>query len=199
MRSPIILLLILAGLCLHQALLAQTPTIDIPSSDSLTMLTYGRRSMFLYNAERIIGRKYGLKFRMVAGCMVWDELIDSVDRHNRLVSEKLAGTYGAEWEERFKDEVEREYELQIKVNEIVEDDPLLEAAKDEYDIDWPLYIILSIDGSTRYTVVVYGYEDVDNHMESFQYNVLEADYETGEVRLINNERKLLDYSRYPIW
>lgn len=88
---------------------------------SLTILELGLPPKNDYrNARSIIADKWGFDFKSVAGCVVTDHLIDSVKAHNTFVEARLDSLFGADWEERFDLEVEKELVIERNVRGLID-------------------------------------------------------------------------------
>lgn len=83
------------------------------SAQELTLIKTGRPHTFEYNnAERIVGQRWGIRFDYFAfNGTDWNAL-DSINALNQQSETKLAARKGADWNERFRKEVEEEQALQ---------------------------------------------------------------------------------------
>jgi hypothetical protein len=70
-------------------------------------------------AENVIAKKWGFKFHRVAGCDVSPHLSDSIDRHNKEAESIVALLHGASWQNRFDIEVDREVEVEKRIEAIL--------------------------------------------------------------------------------
>jgi len=80
----------------------------------LIMLVYGLPDFERQEAEMVIAKQYGFKFKTVAGCMVSDTFRDSVEINNRKTEDILVQRYGKEWKFRFYADVDRLYGKQLR-------------------------------------------------------------------------------------
>lgn len=72
--------------------------------------TYGFNSWNEYDQlEDSIAGNWKITYLPVAGCVVTDEFVDSIDRLNKITYSNLKAHYGSEWKERFTQEVDAAY------------------------------------------------------------------------------------------
>ena len=74
-----------------------------------TYLTYGMPMEDDYQEAKIAYAKYNLQFIGVAGCMVSEELMDSVKNHNRFVNRLISKRFGYSWYDSLRAQTKREY------------------------------------------------------------------------------------------
>ena len=89
------------------------------------LLTYGLPDFSRENAYRIVAEKWNIQFYAVAGCIVTEELQDSVRKENEKTHKLLEATYGKNWEEKFDAEVEAEYEIESDIDDLVKRQPFI--------------------------------------------------------------------------
>ena len=97
--SVIILLISFLLSCQRQH---QQANIDI------VFLTYGLPDFNTQAARDSVGKKWGISFYAVAGCIVTNELVDSVRIHNLKISKLVSAKFGNDWQQKFEQEV-KEY------------------------------------------------------------------------------------------
>lgn len=79
------------------------------STERTVFYTYGLpNSVESETATSVVAAKWGFGYKSVAGCMVSEKLLDSVQKHNELVKQGLIIKYGKDWQERFNREVATE-------------------------------------------------------------------------------------------
>ena len=72
--------------------------------------TYGFNSWNEYDQlEDSIAGNWKITYLPVAGCVVTDEFVDSINRLNEITYSNLKAHYGSEWKERFTQEVDAAY------------------------------------------------------------------------------------------
>ena len=83
-----------------------------PVPDSATkfqLLTYGGPPDPLEDRARdVIARKWNITYRSVAGCVVTDSLVNSVNRQNTQTAKLIAEKHGQNWQTTFRKEVAAE-------------------------------------------------------------------------------------------
>jgi len=102
----------------------------IGSTAPLEFYTYGLPGPHGDRIHNTVGRRWGFTYRAVAGCEVAQELLDSVERHNRMTEEVIVARHGKDWRLRYEAEVARAYELDSAINKAALDHPFLIAAQD---------------------------------------------------------------------
>jgi hypothetical protein len=63
--------------------------------------------------------KWKIEFYGVAGCIVDQELVDSVKRENAKVLPLIKAKYGRNWQKKFYAYVEAEYEIEAIIDTLV--------------------------------------------------------------------------------
>jgi hypothetical protein len=71
-------------------------------------------------AEKIVGRRWGIEFRRVAGCTGSKRFFDSLTNHNRNVEHLVQNKYGANWRKRFQASVDSQLANSIPILPAVE-------------------------------------------------------------------------------
>lgn len=60
------------------------------------------------NALKIIGKKWGIAYYWVAGCIVSDKLSDSIEKNNSEVLKQIDSKFGKDWYFKFNQEVKQQ-------------------------------------------------------------------------------------------
>lgn len=60
------------------------------------------------NALKIIGKKWGIAYYWVAGCIVSDKLSDSIEKNNSEVLKRIDLKFGKDWYVKFNQEVKQQ-------------------------------------------------------------------------------------------
>lgn len=90
--------------------LSLVDTTNSKVNDTLTLLGYGEPKPYLYtNVEDILEKQYALKFIDVAGCVVTEELVDSVKQHNADTYKQLSTRYNRDIEKEISASISAEY------------------------------------------------------------------------------------------
>ncbi|MET0300697.1 MAG: hypothetical protein ABW036_13075 [Flavitalea sp.] len=88
-------------------------TTEITKDSLLTMLSYGLPARGIYGETvHQVALKYGFRYYAVAGCVVTEQLVDSVRKENEKVSMKIAVMHGINWKEQF----EKDVQVQLEIN-----------------------------------------------------------------------------------
>lgn len=60
------------------------------------------------NALKMIGKKWGIEYYWVAGCIVSDKLADSIEKNNSEVLKQIELKFGKDWYTKFHQEIEQQ-------------------------------------------------------------------------------------------
>lgn len=60
------------------------------------------------NALKVIGKKWGIEYYWVAGCIVSDKLADSMEKNNSEVLKRIELKYGKDWYTKFHQEINQQ-------------------------------------------------------------------------------------------
>ncbi|MBX9449894.1 MAG: hypothetical protein KL787_09340 [Taibaiella sp.] len=146
-----------------------------------TVLIYGLPPEPVYtNAQNVVAGKWGLEFRAIAGCVVTEEFVDSVDRVNSKTYSILEQKYGKDWQDRFYKEVEEEYAKEQLVIRILKEDAgyqdLLERNGPE---SYPTFRLSPVMGTDQYDVRVSIVVHTGEKSTGYKYRV---DYQSRSVQ-----------------
>lgn len=102
-------LLLLLSNCGHRH---QYPKVIWTPGKPLQWLSYGLLAPGGMNADNVVANRWGFTYHTIAGCVVTEQLADSIKDHNQQVNNLLMGRYGKDWRKRYKTEVKQEHEAE---------------------------------------------------------------------------------------
>lgn len=140
---------------------------------TLTLLTYGEPYRERDRAEDVVAKKYGFKILAVAGCVVSEDLIDSVDRVNKRVNKLLDQRLGPNWRPGYEKEVDTMMEWQLQVEALVKKQPYITAT--EKEMQGLSYFIDPIEQPNTFFVKAYGWGKGDSEYVLYSYYKLTVD------------------------
>lgn len=156
----------------------------------LRPLTYGMPAdIEKQNAKHVIAEKWGIQFYAVAGCMVSQELVDSVDRHNKIVEDLIAHKYGKSWRDRFYKQVDDESEIEKKVKIVIAESNdfskrLIATGMGNNNFN---YFMTPVPNSTKYNVSVCNWGKWQGKDEWLTYYKLKVDYRSKSITLVSDK------------
>lgn len=147
------------------------------------LLTYGLPDFARQNASELVQAKWNIQFYFVAGCVVTQELADSVKRENENVLKLIEAAYGSNWKDKFDEEVEEEYKIEVQIDSLVRSQPYL-AYKEIRNISpgapFPMY---PADKSGNYIVSISTY---DSHWNEKKLYILKVNYKKNFVTILHD-------------
>lgn len=153
------------------------------SSKKYRLLTYGLPDFARQNALGVVESKWNIEFYGVAGCVIDDELEDSVKQENDKIYRLIEAEYGKGWENKFYEEVEEEYKVETQIDSLVKTQTFI---KDK-DIVNPLpgspFPMYPIDGNGIYIVNVSTY---NRQWEEQKLYRLKVNYKKSLVEIMND-------------
>ena len=155
----------------------------------LVYLTYGLpKEAISANAQWVIANKWGFTYKGVAGCIVNNELADSVQVHNDIVSTVLTKKFGENWNNKFDKEVVTELRkeqaiiaLVKKEKYIINTEALLH--KDGNGLQFTLDPVIG----TLYNVTASGWDMRAEKPRWVIYYKLSADYSLNKIVVISDK------------
>ncbi len=158
------------------------------SGEKYRLLTYGLPNFGMQNAEYVVAEKWGIEYYAVAGCVVSQELIDSVEKHNDAVEPLIKKKYGEDWYKKFQKEVEAEYEIEQKVIALLDQLDYIVKKKQELDkegngLD---YTMSPVKKTSKYEVSVSGWGILNGQPEWVSYYRLLVDHQKKTVQLLDD-------------
>jgi hypothetical protein len=154
-----------------------------------TLLTYGLPNMERQNSNYIIAKKWGITFYPVAGCVVTEELQDSVNTINTIVNKNIENKYGKKWREKFEREVDAEFEKEKIVSEIIDNVSYIKKKDKEMELEGNglHYSMAPKENADEYKVSVQGWGKINKKDEWVTYYKMNVNYKTKEVKLISDK------------
>lgn len=152
---------------------------------TLTLLTYGYPDMVRENAINIILKKWGIRYYPVAGCVVTEELIDSVKIHNDSISKIIENKYGKNWERQFENQIAAEFEKQKIIADILDKVDFIKKKNGQLrkERNRLQYDMTPIDNTTDYNVSIEGWCTIDNKETWVSYYRMTVNYKTKKYSL----------------
>ncbi|MDX2173548.1 MAG: hypothetical protein SFY56_10520 [Bacteroidota bacterium] len=166
--------------------LSVADTINTKTNDTLTLLGYGEPKPYLYtNVEDVLEKQYTLKFIDVAGCVVTEELVDSVKQHNANTYKQLNTRYNRDIEKEISANISAEYTYLEKL------DKYLRATQKQENSVILIYYVKKPHAYKAYYLFGQPYE------KTLQYrikSILEVDSATKEIINRTKKDELLPYN-----
>lgn len=153
------------------------------SNKKYKLLIYGLPDFARQNASNIIQNKWGIQFYGVAGCVVTEELEDSVKQENDKVRKLIEAKYGANWEDKFYEQIEEEYKIETQIDSLVRTQPyIIDRIIHRLlpDAPFPMY---PIDKLGNYIVTVSTYNSNWDERKLFK---LKVNYKNSIVRILHD-------------
>lgn len=160
-----------------------------PNVDTtLKILTYGLPNREQQRAMNTVAKKYGFHYFGVAGCVVSENLLDSVNRENKRVYEILGQKFGKDWRLKLASEVDTMKRLQANVEELVKKENYIIDKENELEKDGNglEYLVDPTDKQNFFTVKVYGWGQWNGEMELIVYYKLNVDLTDKKVTKISS-------------
>ena len=144
---------------------------DVTNDSTVKILTYGLMHFERIRALNTVGKKYGVVFHAVAGCVVTQELVDSVEIENSKTYRLLEQKFGCDWEARFEKEVALILKQQEEVELIVKREKyIIEKEKELEKQGKGLYFKIELtDTENIFDVKAFGWETINSESEEFVY------------------------------
>ena len=107
---------------------------NLIATTSFTLLQYGELPPPIYfNGVDLIGKKYKIKFIDVAGCVVDDKLVDSVNQYNAKTYVALKQLYKRDLKQEIEEGISSEYAYLTKLDSTLRSDKHISNQKDLKD------------------------------------------------------------------
>ena len=147
------------------------------------------------NARATISENWDIQFNTVAGCMVTEQLVDSVKKHNEITYSQIIDKYGKDWETRFDNEVEKELQVQRQIRELIDNEIYI--AKLDSTLGTKgnglLYYLTPENPKAIYSAVVFGWGDWNGKTELVTYYKLTIDINKEKVRIDSDKIELHEF------
>lgn len=164
----------------------------MPLSAQLKFTKTGRPQTFEYNnAERTVGKRWGIKFDYVAFDGVNFDLLDSINAQNQVTENKLAAQKGADWNATFRAEVDAELERQKALR-----NQITGQIKDMPPFPIQVHFEQAKCSNQKYRAYVFSQmelEDQRKYYVNYQYKV---NLKNGKIKLVSEKTKELHFE-YP--
>lgn len=182
-KGIVVALMSVLGMLLPMVGHAQAPKCDT----TYKLLTYGLPRFEYQNATAVIGRKWCIKYFAVAGCIVSNELMDSVRMENRGVAAAIESRYGTDWEVRFDADVQREFEREQEIVAKIEALPAIQERQKELKSEGNglHYWVIPVAGGDE--VLVRGYGQWEGKTEWLVLYEFRVDGTAGTITLASDE------------
>ena len=203
MKAPILILLLL--MLSSKELRAQDNT-----GERFVLLEYGFIDTTDWDIRATVSKRWNIVHKPLAGCLVTDELVDSVAIFNQNTFEKLKARYGEDWKVRYDSEIDSAYQLHLKALDEFKEKPLIRkkqgyqetiAHNREYN-RMTVQIIANDDPDTRNNVtrIQNLHDNANNIIYRGFPNLFEIEFgriselSTYELECMNCELKAIGYS-----
>jgi hypothetical protein len=126
---------------------------------SLRILIYGLYEREQDRAMNTVAQKYDFRYYHVAGCVISEHLLDSVNKENKRIYKILEQRFGKNWRFTFAEEVETMENLQEQVETLVKKESYITVKENELEKDGNGldYSIDPIEGQKTFAVKAYGW------------------------------------------
>lgn len=152
-------------------------------SKKYRLLTYGLQDDTRRNARSIIQEKWRIEFYGVAGCVVSQELEDSVAKENDKTYKLIEAEYGKTWEEQFYKEIEDEYKIEAKIDELVKKQKFIMHKEIVNTLPGAPFPMNPIDNKGNYIVSVSTY---NKKWEEQKLYTLKVNFKKNLVTVLND-------------
>ena len=163
--------------------------VKIKTENEYALLTYGLPNMERQNSRNVVAKKWGIKFKPVAGCVVTKSLTDSVRTVNQRVNKNIEDKYGRNWSDKFEKEIDEEFEKENIITTTLDKVDFIKKKNDQMDLEGNglHYYMTPIENSTEYNVSVEGWGTVENKDTWVSYYRMTVNYKTKKYELIDDK------------
>lgn len=165
----------------------------------LVILTAGLPLDNLYlDAKNVVAEKWGLEFRSISGCLVSEEILDSLENNNSKVLPLIEDKYGENWRVKFNEEIEIEKKRQILGLNLISESKILEInAKELIEAGHCcMFRLLSRFEDESYHALVMGWHENLYETELIVFYQLSVNIDDEIVELVSDEPiQLKEYYR----
>ena len=147
------------------------------------LLTYGLQDDTRRNASSIIENKWHVELYGVAGCIVTDELQDSVKKENEKTYKLIEAKYGKDWEKQFYTEIEDEYKIEAQIDSLVKKQNYIEDKEIINPLPGATFPMYPIDNDRNYIVTISTY---NRQWEEQKLYKLKVNYKKNLVEIVND-------------
>jgi hypothetical protein len=164
---------------------------DKGSDTTLTLLTYGLPNFEKQNSNNVIAKKWGIRFYAVAGCVVTEELEDSVKINNDKINKLIENKYGANWRDKFENEVDEEFKREKVVSAVLDKIDFIKKKDEQMNLEGNgLHYYMTPQGNIgNYNVSAEGWGTIDKKDVWVSYYRLTVNYKTKKYKLLDDKIK----------
>lgn len=147
-----------------------------------TLFVWGLPDVRKSNAVKIISNKWKLQ-RYGYGCVMDKWLEDSLTKKNEATYEKLIPKYGLGWLDKYYDEIDKEYQIEVIINDLVNQQDYirdLEIANINPGSGFEMY---PLGNGSNYIVFVDNWIPEQNWKQYHVYK-LQVDYKLKKVKIL---------------
>ena len=182
-----ILLFVLTG-CIQNSQTDKQKSVQLDTNKNLRLLTYGKPPvMERQSAEKVIADKWGIEYFGVAGCVVTQELIDSVEKNNKEVEVLIENKYGKSWQTKFDKEVEEELIKQKVASSLLDKEKIIITKRKELEKEGNgLHYRFQPINKSEYKVSATGWGQINGKDEYVSYFRYVVDIENEKVKLTSD-------------
>ena len=182
-----LLLTVLTG-CKQNSQTDKQKAIQLDTSKKLRLHTYGGPpDMERQSAENVIADKWGIEYFSVAGCLVTQEIIDSVAKHNKEVEALIENKYGKLWQTSFDKEVEEELIKQKVASSLLDKETIIINKRKELEVEGNgLHYYFRPINKSEYKVSATGWGQINGKDEYVSYFRYLVDIENKKVKLTSD-------------
>lgn len=153
------------------------------------LLTYGLPDFETQDARKIVAGRWEIEFYPVAGCMVYDALIDSVRLHNAAENKKIEAVYGIGWRDKFEKQVKAEFAIHQQITAILDQQGFIknkntELAKTSSSL---YYKIKPLADKNIYEVLMYAVGEWEGKPGYITHFILQVDYKEKLVSILSDK------------
>ena len=163
----------------------------IVGDSTLKILTYGLPDFEKEHARFIVSKKYGFKFFAVAGCLVSERLIDSIESQNKIVFAAMENKFGKQWYSKFNAEVEEVFKIEERIRGVVWKKPFMIFRQKELEKEGNgLFLIINpMSHKNLYEVKAYGWGTWNGTNAQIIYYRLIVDLTKNKVIQVNEKQE----------
>lgn len=173
------LLIILSGGCTHSA--------KSKTKDLFTFYIYGLpdNSAEKAKAEYVVAKRWGIRFKRVANCVISKELVDSAEDHNREVRLRLRKKHGVDWKTKMDKEIANEMLAQKQILDLLKSDKGYQQINNHYEKKG-IYVDCWFDAKSNgiYDVALVTQDLVNNHSVSKEHAHYLINLQTRQIKRI---------------
>lgn len=161
---------------------------DNDTTKPFRLLVYGGPpDLEWQSAVNVIAHKWGIQYYSVAGCVVTEKLVDSVDRHNKKVNERIVKKYGAGWKTAFDKEVSEEMARQKIASLLLDKEQRITTKRNELEKNGNgLQYLLWPTNAHTYQASIRGWGQLDGKDSYVSYFRYMVDIENKKAQLVSD-------------